>query len=163
MPSQFITTGLLSLEKKLLKLSKLDPTPLLVEWRGIIEEDNRRGILAGTDGWGKPLHDLISPRKGKYKGATGPPLAPFYDKSRTIANFRTAHGRDGLNYFALGAWEDVLSVATKKHPGGVQFLPFHFRGEGKLPIRGLNHIRPWGVTHARAALQTWVRTQIHAA
>lgn len=163
MPSQFIFAGLDSLEKKLKKLKHLDPTPLLIEWRKIIEEDNRRGILAGTDGWGHPLKALLSKRKGKYKGATGPPLAPFGPKSRTIANFRTAHGRDGLNYFALGAWEDVLSDPTKNTPGGVAFLPFHFRGEGRLPVRDLAHIRPWGETHARAALRTWIHTQFHSA
>lgn len=157
MPSQFVTSGLERLEAKLKKLQHLDPTPLLIEWRKIIEADNRRGVLAGLDGYGTPLHALTSVRTGPYKGATGPPLAPFFEKSRVIANFRTAHGRDGARYFALGAWEDVLSKR------GVPFLPFHFRGEGKLSRRDLAHIRPWGETHARAALRVWIHAQVHAA
>ena len=123
MGSQIIYTGLNSLDRKLTALKLLDPTPLLVEWRRLIEEDNRRGILAGTDGWGHPLQLPLSKRKGKYKGATGPPLAPFGEKSRTIANFRTAHGRDGINYFALGAWEDVLMPRPRKIPGAWPSFP----------------------------------------
>ncbi len=43
----------------------------------LVVDGNRQGLLAGTDKMGKPLARLKSTRKGKYKGATGPPLVPF--------------------------------------------------------------------------------------
>ena len=63
-----------------------------------------------------------------------------------MTNFRTAHGRDGGAWVAIGAWEDVLSL------DGVPFLGSHFRGEGNLPVRDLAHVRPTAMARAKAAL-----------
>jgi indole-3-glycerol phosphate synthase len=45
---------------------------------------------------------------------------------------------------------DVLTV------NGIPFLPFHFRGEGSLPVRDLAHVRPTALAKAREALRAFV-------
>lgn len=170
MPSQLITTGLDRLDAKLRGLLLADWQPLLIEWRAILEEDNERGALAGLDGWGKPLApvtyrprvgtdpismaplDYNNLRRSAYLSLSGPPLAPRGAGSRIVTNFRTAHGGDGPGrWYAQGAWEDVLSVK------GTPFLPFHFRGEGRLPRRDLAHVRPSALAKARQALRDFVK------
>jgi hypothetical protein len=145
-----------------------DFSPLMTEWEKQITEGNRRGVLSGTDGFGKPMRALkyrggtktkTSNRTGEhfgrvthaaatgpgghtaadYAAATGPRLAPFREASRVITNLDTRPGRDGLVWFAEGAWFDVVS---KK---GVSFLPFHFaeaRGRATFPRYDLRPIRP---------------------
>jgi hypothetical protein len=49
-------------------------------------------------------------------------------------------------WVAIGAWEDVVSIE------GTPFLPFHFRGEGNLPVRNLAHVRPSAMRRAKEAL-----------
>lgn len=123
-----------------------NPTPLLEELERVLVADNREGLLAGTDGDGRPLAPLAASTLKKRKG-TGPPLIPQFTASRAIANYRTAHGQDGPGrWVVLGAWENVLSR------GGVPFLPFHFRGEGRLPTRDIANIRPEGMRRAREAV-----------
>lgn len=142
--------GYTRLQANLARLGNPDPTPLLETWERVLVQDNREGILAGTDGWGRPMPPL-APSTLKKRRGTGPPLAPRGALSRVIANYRTGHGRDGRDWVVIGAWEDVLS-----NPGNVPFLPFHFRGEGRLPTRDLAHLRPAGLQHARQALRDWI-------
>jgi hypothetical protein len=138
----------------------------MLEWEAILTEDNRQGLLAGLDGYGKPLVAIADYTRRHRKSETGtadpnaPPLIPAWERSRAIANFRTAHGREGSNqggklvmghWWAIGAWENVLSKS------GVAFLPFHFRGEGRLPVRDLAHVRPAAVRAARENLRDFVR------
>jgi hypothetical protein len=49
------TSGLEELIRKLRTLPKIDATPLMVSWMGVIEEDNRKGVLAGLDRFGMPM------------------------------------------------------------------------------------------------------------
>jgi hypothetical protein len=49
----------------------------------------------------------------------------------------------------VGAWEDVLSKQ------GVPFLPFHFRGEGRLPVRDIAGLRPAGYAEAVEVVDLW--------
>lgn len=156
MPSQLITTGLDRIDARLRMLINPDFTPLMLEWEEILTEDNRQGLLAGLDGYGRPLAPLAAVTMKRRKSVTGtadpnaPPLIPAWEHSRAIANFVTAHGNESTQkWWALGAWENVLSKS------GVQFLPFHFRGEGRLPVRDLAHVRPKAVKAARAALKTF--------
>lgn len=125
--------------------------PLMERWEKVIFDDNRRGVLAGRD---KDDREMVpvKQRTGKYKGLTGPPLAPSRDGSRSIANLVTDHFQDSQNrWIAIGVWEDVLSDR------GVPFLPFHFRGEGYLPIRDLTGVRQLGLAEAEQALAEWAR------
>jgi hypothetical protein len=43
------------LRVRFLRLADPDATPLMFAWSRTIEEDNRKGVLAGTDRDGKPL------------------------------------------------------------------------------------------------------------
>lgn len=156
----------------MLRLSDVDFTPLMIEWRQILEEDNREARLAGQDGWGIPLAAVTyrpNPVKGAadlrilrnnnltndwYRELSGPPLAPRGDESRTIKNFYTGHGRIGTTWQVLGGWQDVLSVDD--YP----FLGAHFRGEGYLPIRNLAHVRPTAMARVKERLHTFARRLI---
>jgi hypothetical protein len=140
MPSQLIMTGFAELDAKLKALVGVDFTPVMEEWEKILKESNRQYRLQGLDGYGQPLAPLSALTIKYRRSAKGPadpkapPFIPAWEKSRAIASFRTAHGRDGAAWYAVGAWEDVVSQS------GVQFLPFHFRGEGRLPVRDLAHV-----------------------
>jgi hypothetical protein len=179
--AKFDFAALGRLQAKLAVLAHPDPTPLLLQWREIIKQDNRRGILAGLDKDGKPMPPVTYRPKGsplhwgarkqaakvaasatpahnnltstQYRHLSGPPLAPRGVNSRVITNLLTQHGYDSSRgvYFAEGAWREVVS--TK----GVYFLPYHFAGSGNLPKRDLTGIRPWGRQQLVAALQKWGR------
>jgi hypothetical protein len=161
-------------------LEDVDFEPLMLDFRAILERDNQEGVLAGLDGFGMPLVPVTyrpNPNKVKpanhtfltnnnlpsswYRELSGPPLAPRGLDSRIYTSFRTGHGRDGGAWFAVGAWEDVSTVAGVQSAGtaepmvsldGVPFLPFHFRGEGNLPVRNLAHVRPSAMARAKEAL-----------
>jgi hypothetical protein len=153
----------------MLRLSDVDFTPLMMEWRTILEEDNREARLAGQDGWGIPLipvtyrpdpsgkpanHTILANNNltsSWYRELTGPPMAPRGVESRTITNFVTSHLHLGSQWQALGAWEDVFS------PTGYPFLGAHFRGEGWLPVRNLAHVRPTAMARVRDVLSRFGR------
>jgi hypothetical protein len=146
-------------------LADADFEPLMLELELILREDNEQGALAGLDGFGMPLEPVTyrpNPNKVKptnytilpnnnltsswYRTLDGPPLAPRREESRIVTQFRTGHYREPGAWVAIGAWEDVLSVQ------GIEFLPFHFRGEGNLPVRDLAHVRPSAMRRAKEAL-----------
>lgn len=49
------TTGLDRLRTRFEKLANPNPIPLLETWSDLMDDDNRKGILAGTDGNGNPM------------------------------------------------------------------------------------------------------------
>lgn len=182
-----------------------DARPLMFTWQRIIEEDNRKGVLAGTDRYGRAmehvryrpvkakkglgakltdsqrnglsarkkrgvfsglgpsaagLHNNLTPQE--YRKLAGPPLAPRGAFSRVITNLVTRFEPDSPDArMAYGEWKDVVS--TK----GVKFLPYHFNGEGRLPVRDLRGVRPEGVEKARKSAIAWlldiIRTHARAA
>lgn len=84
-----------------------------------VEVGHRDTLLAGLDGRGRPLAVLKSKRKGKYRGATGPPTAPFGVLSRAILNFRTRWKRDGPTHWELvrfwtGPWWLICHITGAK-------------------------------------------------
>jgi hypothetical protein len=48
-------TGLDRLQARFKRIANPDATPLMVSWMSIIDSDNRRGVLAGTDKDGQPM------------------------------------------------------------------------------------------------------------
>lgn len=160
-----------ALQHKLDRLRNPDVAPLLTLLENTIEADNRRGVLAGTDGDDKPMpltwrqqneesvwvtKVLPDGRVVRFKmlgwkeGGKGPALAPHGESSRTVQSLRTAFFMDGPGeWVVVGAWENVLSKT------GVPFLPFHFRGEGKLPRRDLAGLRPAGYREAVESVDVW--------
>ncbi len=176
----FDYAGLGRLQDRLQAFVHTDPAPLLAQWRIIIEEDNRKGILAGLDKdgqpmrpvtyrpkpaaktWGKakqakhlagatsPAHNNLT--SAQYRRLAGPPLAPRGAHSRVITNLLTGSGWDSAErvWFAEGAWFDVVSRR------GVPFLPYHFHLlPSRLPKRDLTGVRPWGRQRALTALVAW--------
>lgn len=103
---------------------------------GAIERGNRAGRLAGTDGRGRALTPLRSKRKGKYKGATGPPLAPFRDRSRVVTNFRATWRQQGTAWALEMGWADIVSRR------GVPFLIYHLTGARPQPKRDIAGLSP---------------------
>ena len=111
---------------------------------GTVKHEHQIGPLAAG------LHGNLT--TAEYQQLTGPRLAPRRDGSRVITNLHTQHGRDGAggNWFAEGAWFDVVSVK------GVPFLGAHFKGRNRLPKYDLRPIRP----EDRLAMATQLRTYI---
>lgn len=177
--------GFDSVQAILEQLIHFDPTPILPSLEGVIYRDNRRGVLAGLDRDGVPMTPTVrestaeghwvtfsrpdgslghyyqagrSPTPGAPPGVSegpGKPLAPRDERSRVIANLVTAWYQDGpTRWVVFGAWEDVVSK------DGVPFLPFHFRGEGKLPTRDLAGLRPEGLAEAQEIVAAWAAAQL---
>ena len=184
--AKFEFVGLGRLMGQLTALQNPNVRPLLSKWETIIEEDNRRGVLSGTDKDGKPMRAVTyrpiksdkqkwSKRKeakhargvtsaaadnltsGQYRRLTGPPLAPRGASSRVIKNLQTAQGYDSSAGVHF-AEGAWPDVESKK---GVPFLEAHFDGADtgrcKLPQRDLRGLRPWGRMQCLKALQEWGR------
>ena len=133
----------------------------------ILEEDNRENL--GFDGWGRPLapvtyrpdarvkevDHMFQPydncTSSMYRSLAGPPLAPRGLGSRVVTGFETGWHREGSQWIEIGAWKNVLSIDA------VPFMPFHFRGEGRLPKRDLAHVRPSAMRKAREALHSFMQ------
>jgi hypothetical protein len=156
MPSTVDFTGLERLQARLRRIANPDATPLMASWMRIIDEDSRRGIMAGTDKDGAPLARVtyrpVGPKKGhakhykspKYRGAynpgvggnlsssqyrkmTGPPLAPRGVQSRVITNLKTGYQRLYTGRTA-GAWEAFAYWDEVVNKKGETFLHYHFQG-----------------------------------
>jgi hypothetical protein len=55
MPATVDTSGLDRLRARFDRLVNPNPEPLMITWMRIIDDDNRKGVLAGLDGDGNPL------------------------------------------------------------------------------------------------------------
>jgi hypothetical protein len=144
MPAESLWEGYDALRASMARLAHPDPTPLLRQLEEVIFRDNERGVLAGLDRNGQRMpvtKRQLDPNLSAKLG-DGPPLAPKRTDSRVIKDLVTGFFQDGGDWVVFGAWENVLSKS------GVPFLPFHFRGEGRLPVRDLAGLRPEGFTEA---------------
>lgn len=157
---------------RVIGLRAVDFTPLMDQWRTILEEDNRDSALAGLDGYGnpmigvtyrpdpmagtrKPIDYSIQPNdnltSGHYRTLDGPPLAPQGLESRIVTRFGTEWISPAPNeWVTLGTWQDVVSI------DGVPFLQAHFQGLNGLPERDLAHVRPKALERARDTLKGFV-------
>lgn len=115
----------------------------------LIKQGNADDRLRGVDRYGRPLVPLKSARKGRYKGATGPPLAPFGSSSRVVSRFVTRRGRRGGDRFVEAGWSDVLSKQ------GRPFLQFHIRGSSPMPRRDIAGLSPQTWARIRDAFRRW--------
>lgn len=164
------------------RLGQPPPEGMFEELEEVIQRDNERGILAGTDRNGNPMKP--TKRQGLAQGhwagtvlpdgrivryyqsgqtpgprapadggdGSGPPLAPKGKQSRVIKDLVTAHFENKPGeWHVIGAWENVLSRK------GVPFLPFHFRGEGKLATRDIAGLRPEGLAEAKEVVAKWTQ------
>lgn len=113
--------------------------------------NKRRGIYMGHGPAASGLHNNLA--TSEYRKLTGPRLAPRRQFSRVITNLRTGHGRDGLVWYAEGAWLEVVT------PKGRHFLHYHFDGEGQLRY-DLRGVRPEGRRLLLDALREWAKLEI---
>lgn len=168
---------------RLAQIAQADYEPLMIQWAFIIKADNRRGVLAGLDKDGSPMTPVrYRPKLGtggkagpknrkkdrgykgfgpmasglhgnlsssEYRKLDGPPLAPRRTNSRVITNLRFERGRNGSVWWVEAFWQDVVSTS------GISFLPYHFLGLGRLPVRNLAGIRPEGRAKAQRSLKTY--------
>jgi hypothetical protein len=67
------------LRRGLGSLVAIDFSPLMLRWEDVLVEDNRKGVLEGTDGWGRAMPPLVyrngagkktAGRKGDVRGST---------------------------------------------------------------------------------------------
>lgn len=68
MPTQIDLSGVDRLRAKLRNLVAPDATPLMASWMRAIDEDNRKGVLAGTDKDGNPMTPVTYRPKPGAKG-----------------------------------------------------------------------------------------------
>jgi hypothetical protein len=127
-----------ALERHLATAKGRGAAGLMAQLSTAVTEDNRAARLRGVDRYGVPLAPLRSERKGKYKGKTGPPLAPSGAASRVVTHFRVQTSRTAAGWVLLAGWDDVVSAR------GVPFLPFHLQGKGRNPVRNIGGITPQG-------------------
>lgn len=82
--------GLDRITEKLQSLTHLDATPLMLTWMKIMEEDNRRGILAGLDKDGAPMVPVVyRPKVQPGLRVTKPPKGKANESVRkTLERFR---------------------------------------------------------------------------
>ncbi len=163
-----------------------DETDLMAlgrEWQAIMVEDNRKGVLSGTDKDDKPA----------------PPLRYRMGKGRRTAARRAGFGRAAkLKFYRYAGSQNNLTTAeyqkltgprlaprransrtitnhateVRTSPRGVHvigtwadvvdksgrpFLQYHFNGTVRLERYDLRGVRQWGKTRALAALRDWVR------
>ena len=181
-------SGLDRIRKRFERIANPDATPLMLSWMIIIEQDNRRGVLAGLDKNGAPMLPVTYRPVGKpiklrnqsraynamgtegnltssqYRRLTGPPLAPRGQFSRVITNLQTdwQDGREHPPWMAWARWKGVVSKT------GFEFLPVHFEGKplgrgGPRKQRDLRGLRPDGHAKAREAMINWAEGEIRIA
>lgn len=112
----------------------------------------RTGRISGFGPAAAGLHNNLT--SSEYRKLDGPPLAPRRQFSRVITNLQPGYieaPANGLIWSAVCVWREVVSVK------GVQFLPFHFEGAGRLPVRDLAGVRPEGRAEARRTAVNWMR------
>lgn len=91
------------------RLVEPDASDLMEEWEDIVTEDNRRGVLAGTDGFGRPMTPVTCrPKDGKPKRVT----------ARQRNNFRPGHQRFSGRGPAASGFNNNLTSAEYRRLGG---------------------------------------------
>ena len=156
-----------------------------------MDEDNRRGVLAGQDGDGVAMTPVTyRPKKPGVKlDDRAAARAKAQDETRAVqqrgagGNLSSSEYRqlDGpplaprrqfsrviTNYtqsygqVSHGVWEVVGAWIDVFSKKSVAFLRYHFDGTSKLPKRDLRGVRPWGIEKARKAARAWMIDQIRS-
>lgn len=131
-----------------------DLSPLVERCREIMLEDNREGLLAGTDADGDGMRPLKNSTLRSRDG-DGPPLVPQYGDARIITNYQVETEDAGVNHVRLvGTWPGLPWV----HYHVTGFHVRNARGE-KIFVGPRNPvgIRPDGQELVRVALEDFAR------
>jgi hypothetical protein len=110
MPSYCVFKGSAALTARMRDLADLPRSRKFATFRqrvqGAVDRGYREGVLAGTDGRGRPLPPLRSERKGAYAGATGQPLVPYGKNSRFYFAYKSQWTQDGGVWVLVGFIQD---------------------------------------------------------
>jgi hypothetical protein len=124
-----------------------DFTPLAEEVGEIMREDNREGLLAGTDIYGDPMKGIEESTR-KRRGGDGPPLVPNYGASRAISDYRTDIDVLTDRTLVIGTWPNS------------PFIHFHRFGTPNMVPRDPVGLRPEGEAKVADALKRFAETLI---
>lgn len=162
------------LQAELLRYENPNLEPLMEEIKDVLYDQNKISVLAGIDVDDQPMpitQRQLKVNESNARRATqgqgprlfkqnrspyglvhdGPPLDPRYQESRIITNLAMTHHEEAPGeWWVIGAWDTVVSSK------GVQFMPFHFRGEGKLPKRNRAGIDSEGLRRVYVALDNFI-------
>jgi phage gpG-like protein len=132
-----------------------DLTPLAQEVAQIMLDDNREGLLAGTDIYGDAMAPIEESTR-KTRGGDGPPLIPNYGASRAISDYRTE---------IVPMHDRTLVVGTWPNSPFIHFHRFGFSVQSKLGPKGVPSrdpvgLRPVGEAMVADALARFAETLI---
>jgi hypothetical protein len=168
--------------EKLQRLADPDPTPVLEAWERVIDEDNTKGILAGTDKDDQPLKPVTYRPQVKVKRVTknqrnntrgevsgfGPLAAglhnnlPYADYLALGGPPTAPRGKDSrvITNLVTGHGRDPAADDRWFAAGAWQEV-VDVRGEPFLErmfrTRNLAGLRQWGRNRAVEVLKDWVR------
>jgi hypothetical protein len=125
------------------RLSELAP-----QIEQILEEDNRTGLLAGSDRNGAPLAPLAqSTRKNRHRGPGGP-LVPDGSSSRLITGYQVTVQQVTNGLKIVGSWP------------GISFVKHIVSGGKHTPARDINGVRPASKEKLLDVLKQFYRDQL---
>lgn len=130
------------------RLARPDLTPLVVRLREIMIQDNREGLLAGTNADGSRAADVKESTIRRGRGGDGPPRVPRDAASRMIADYRVEVQEASDRTLLIGMWPDTA------------FVHFHSTGTKHMAARDPTGIRPDGQEQIRSALDDFAASLI---
>jgi hypothetical protein len=115
-----------------------DLTPLAQTVRQIMLNDNRRGLLAGTD-WNDDAMPPVEPITMETRGGDGPPLIP-HSESSAISDYDVEIEQGDNRLLLIGGWRNT------------PFIHFHVTGTRHMVARDPTGIRAQGQAEIAEAL-----------
>ncbi len=115
------------------RASHPDLLPLAEKVAGIMEEDNRSGLLAGTDSFGDAMTPVEESTIRRGRGGDGPPTVPRHEASRFISDYRVEIIPRELGFTLIGRWPNT------------PFVRFHRTSTRHMVARDPVGIRPEGL------------------
>jgi hypothetical protein len=108
--SNFKLKALSAINNKLAFISGQGSRNLAQNLAAALVLGNEHDRLRGLNQYGQP-QTPVKPRRGRYKGASGPPLAPFGAASRVVTQFRARVKGSRPPYTIAAGWEAVVSAS----------------------------------------------------
>lgn len=134
MVSLVVVADMQELASRIEALLHPDLTPLAESVREAMIEDNRDGLLAGTDAAGAAFVPVAESTIKRGRGGEGPPLVPRDASSRMIAAYDVRIRATIDSILLVGSWP------------GLDWVRYHSSGAARshLPRRDAVGIRPGG-------------------
>lgn len=135
--------GLLdTIAAKLQRVANPDLRPLAESARTLMIEDNRAGLLIGTDATGRPMAPL-APSTLRHRDGSGPPGVPHGEQSRLIADYDVTIEPGGPGGLRLVGSYGAAEELRQRFQSGTKDMPAR-------PIAG---IRPRTMTLIGSAVR----------